>query len=420
MDRVEKELNRLSEFGYSDKGINRIAYTRVEQEALQYLAGLCKKENLSVKIDSCGNLIARREGIYRHLPVVAFGSHIDTVYNGGKYDGAVGVISGIEVIRRLNEKNIQTDHPIELIIFACEESARFGLSTVGSKAMSGKLKKEDVIKLTDREGVSFQDALSVCALDCNQIHRAKRKKDELKAFFEIHIEQGPVLEANKKTIGIVKAIAAPTRYRVVIKGEDAHSGTTPMHIRRDAFMAAAELALSLEEAARSEQTNETVATIGVCHVSPGAMNVIPGEVELAVDIRGSSKSSKKRVVEKMKRTLLDIERNRNVEMKLIQLCDEKPVDLDATVIASLAETCRKKGHPYMLMHSGAGHDAMNMAALCPTGMIFIPSKNGLSHNAEEYTKHEDILVGIDLLEAEVIKWASASFGLKTSRRERSL
>jgi len=403
--RYQTLLDKINQYTLTDKGITRVAYTNEEQACTHALMRLCKDAKLAVRLDAAGNLIARREGRNNELPPVVIGSHIDSVYQGGKYDGAVGVTAGLEIIRRLNEKGIVTEHPIELISFACEESSRFGLSTVGSKAMAGRFNRDKYRHLKDRDGITMEQAFSRCALDFNSIDQASRKGEQFRAFFEMHIEQGPVLENEKKKIGIVTGIAAPARYIVRIRGKASHSGTTPMNMRNDAFLGAAELALELEKAAMEELFHETVATVGVLDVQPGAMNVVPGEVEMKVDIRSTSSESRRRVVNHLLTSIKEVEKRRKLHIKAEEISMEDPVLLSPEIIQSLKQICEDQQLPYRFMQSGAGHDAMNMTEFGPVGLIFIPSKDGLSHHPNEHTDLDDILIGIDLLEAAVLCYA---------------
>ncbi|MBO8162162.1 MAG: Zn-dependent hydrolase [Brevibacillus sp.] len=407
VSRMEQTLQEINRIGRSTRGMIRLAYSPEEQAARDYLVTLCKQAGLQVRIDACGNVIARREGRNPELPAVACGSHLDTVIQGGRFDGTMGVVAALEVVRSLNDKGIETEHPIEIICFACEESSRFGVSTIGSKAMAGLLKKEQIAHLRDKDGVSIQEAFAACSLDFSQIEQAARRKEELRVFFELHIEQGPVLEQERKQIGIVNGIAAPTRLQVVVQGKASHSGTTPMHLRKDALAGAAEIVLELELAAKEEAHHGTVATIGVCEVKPGAMNVIPDSVELKVDIRGCSPASKAVVLKKLMYAFEAVKEERGLEIDWHLLSEEHPVHLDPAVAASIADSCEKLGFSYLHMSSGAGHDAMNMAKLCPTGLIFVPSTDGLSHHPDEYTAMEDIAAGVALLEEEIMKWSGA-------------
>lgn len=405
LKRLEKTLHKINQFGHSKEGVTRLAYSKEERQAAELFSNLCRQEGMDVRIDTCGNVIARREGSNPDLPVVACGSHLDTVIQGGRYDGTLGVIAALEVIRSLNDKGIETKHPIEIIAFACEESSRFGVSTIGSKAMAGLLENDSIADLRDSEGRSISDIFSECSLNFKEIQRSIRKKQDFKVFFELHIEQGPVLEKQLKQIGIVTGIAAPTRFEINIKGQASHSGTTPMHYRKDAFLGAAEIALQLEQAAKTESGNGTVATVGACEVKPGSMNVIPDLATMKIDIRGTSLDSKNRVIEELFTSIKQVEEKRNISIEYKELSHEHPINLNKEVIQSLAESCEQKGYTYMQMSSGAGHDAMNMAMLCATGLIFVPSKNGLSHHRDEYTAIEQIGKGASLLEKEILKWA---------------
>ncbi|UFJ41793.1 Zn-dependent hydrolase [Brevibacillus humidisoli] len=408
LTRFEQTLQEMNRIGALDKGVTRLAYTREEQQAREYFVFLCKRAGLQVRIDPCGNVIARREGRNPQLPAVACGSHLDTVIQGGRFDGTLGVLAALEVVERLNEKGIETEHPIEIISFACEESARFGVSTIGSKAMAGLLKKEQIADLKDKHGISIETAMSECSFDFERVEQAKRKKEELCVFFELHIEQGPILEQEQVHIGIVSGIAAPTRLHVHVQGKASHSGTTPMDLRQDALLGAAEIALQLELAAKAEQDQGTVATIGVCEVKPGAMNVIPDLVELKIDIRGSSVSSKAEVLRKLMHAFETVRYERGLEIEWHLLSDEQPVLLKQEIASSIEHSCKKLGISYRHMSSGAGHDAMNMARVWPTGLIFVPSADGLSHHPDEFTAMADIAAGIAVLEEEVMKWAGAS------------
>ncbi|MBB6446997.1 Zn-dependent hydrolase [Bacillus benzoevorans] len=404
-ERYQLLFDKINQYNSGDKGITRVAYSNEEQTCTHAFMRMCKSENLDIRMDSCGNVIARREGRIKGLPPVAMGSHLDTVYSGGKYDGAVGVTAALEVIKRLNEKGIETDHPIEIISFACEESARFGVSTVGSKAMAGVIDKEKYRHLRDRDGITLEKAFALCALDFNSIDDASRKDEEFKAFFELHIEQGPILINNEKKIGVVTGIAAPERFIFKIIGKASHSGTTPMNMRKDALLGASEIALALEQAAIREQENGTVATVGVMNIESGAMNVIPGEVEMKVDIRSTSLASRKRVLDELHEVIAAVKEKRQLEVQSLEISSEEPVLLHADVVDTLKRICEEKDLPYEVMPSGAGHDAMNMARLCPTGLIFIPSVDGLSHHPNEYTPMDVVLKGIDVLEQAVLHYA---------------
>ncbi|WP_308858209.1 Zn-dependent hydrolase [Paenibacillus sp. R14(2021)] len=421
VERLEKTLIEINEFGNTDKGVTRLAYSLIERQAVERFSSLCEQAGMTVRMDPCGNLIARREGIHPDWPAVAIGSHLDTVIQGGKYDGALGVVAALEVIRSLNDHGVETEYPIEIIAFACEESSRFGVSTVGSKAMAGVLNKELISGLKDKEGLSVAEAFSKCGLHFEVVEQSTRSKKELKAFFELHIEQGPVLENEGKQIGIATGIAAPSRYEINVQGHASHSGTTPMNSRKDAFLGAAEIALELEKAANMENAYGTVATVGMCEVKPGAMNVVPDAAELKLDIRGTSIESKNRVINRLFDAIHETKKTRGLQISINELSNEIPVILSDELIESLGKICEQERFSYKRMPSGAGHDAMNMALLCPTGLIFVPSKNGISHHRDEYTPLDQIVAGVTLLEKAILKWAGASRkNMEGNRRERVL
>ena len=403
--RYQELLDKMNQYNAGEKGITRVAYSNEEQACIHQFMRLCKGEKLEVRLDNCGNLIARREGRVEGLPPVVMGSHLDTVYQGGKYDGVVGVTAALEVIKRLNEKEIVTDHPIEIISFACEESARFGVSTVGSKAMAGLIEKDKYRHLKDRNGITMEKAFSLCALDFNSVDQASRKGEEFKAFFELHIEQGPVLINENKKIGIVTGIAAPARILLKIIGKASHSGTTPMNMRKDALLGASEIALEIEKSAVLEQTYGTVATVGDLIVHSGAMNVVPGEIEMKIDIRSSSIESRQRVLNHLHDTISLVKNKRHLHIEYKVISMESPVTLPQEIMGDLKNICEDKKIPYRFMQSGAGHDAMNMVELGPVGLIFIPSKDGVSHNPNEHTDLDDILHGIDVLESIILHYS---------------
>jgi hydantoinase/carbamoylase family amidase len=406
--RYQALFNNINQYNSGEKGVTRIAYTNDEQTCMQAFMRMCKTENLEIRKDDCGNVIARRDGKIKALPPVVMGSHLDTVYQGGKYDGVVGVTAALEVIKRLNEKGIETDHPIEIISFACEESSRFGISTVGSKVLAGLFDKEKYKDLKDRDGITMEKAFSLCALDYNSIDHASRANEEFKAFFELHIEQGPVLINNNIKIGIVTGIAAPVRLQIKISGKASHSGTTPMNMRKDALLGASEIALALEKAAKLEQEFGTVATLGVMSILNGAMNVVPGEVEIKIDIRSTSLVSRQRVLDHLYQTMSSVQESRQLEIESKIIISEEPVLLSDEISQVLESICEEKCIPNQRMISGAGHDAMNMNKLCPVGLIFVPSVDGLSHHPNEYTELDDILMGIDVLEEAVLRYSSVS------------
>jgi len=393
---VMNEIEKIAHFGKGPRGITRLAFTETAVEAQKYVISLMEQVGLTITIDQIGNIIGRLEGKDDSLPAVVTGSHLDTVPEGGKYDGVIGVIGGLVAISRLKDKEGLT-HPLELIIFACEESSRFGFATVGSKAMVGLANVPEWRKAKDQEGVSFAEVIAKQHLDIERIGEAVRNAEEIKAFVELHIEQGRVLEKEQKTIGIVEAIAAPTRLKIRVEGVAAHSGSTPMEERRDALVSASMIVLAIHEIGAEQSKYGTVTTVGMLNVYPGAINVIPGVVEMWVDIRGVNHESIIECLQDIKDAISTIAEGQEIGVSIMLLSAEKPVNMNKDIMSLIKKVCVEKKVPHQVIHSRAGHDAMNLSHLAPAGMIFVPSQNGVSHNGEEHTAIDEIMSGIDVL-----------------------
>lgn len=391
---VISTLDKLAEFNSGKQGVTRLAYSKEDVEAKEYFISLMKDVGLDVRIDDFGNIIGRLAGKDNTLPVVATGSHLDTVPEGGKYDGMLGVVGGLAAIKKIKDKG-EVRHPLELIIFANEESSRFGYATMGSKVIIGKGNK-NWLKATDKDGINFAEALEKLNFKLD-IKKSIIPPEKFKGFVELHIEQGPVLDREDITIGIVETIAAPTRLKVNIEGQAGHSGATPMVGRRDALVSAAMIVLAVQEIATEHADYGTVGTVGVLNVSPGATNVIPGFVEMGIDIRGVNQESIIEALQELKDAISTIAETQDTPILMSVLASDKPVALNKDIQAIIEKTCEKLNVTYKRMPSGAGHDAMNMASITPSAMIFIPCKEGISHNPEEFAETDDIMQGIDVL-----------------------
>ncbi|MHB1405521.1 MAG: M20 family metallo-hydrolase [Desulfitobacteriaceae bacterium] len=400
IERLAADLQAFSEIGKTLAGWNRLAYTEAERQAVRHFLRSCEEIGLTTWVDPIGNAYARWDGRNPDLPAVLCGSHLDTVRNGGRLDGTYGVLAALEAVRALKEQGVTPYFPLEIVAFACEESSRFGVSTVGSKAVARLLEVDKVRGLMDRDGIIFEEAIKPWGYSFERIDEAIRH--DLQAFFELHIEQGPTLEKTGEKIGIVSGIAAPTRFQITISGVASHSGATTMSHRHDALPAASEFILAVEQKAQAEEKYGTVATVGVCEVFPGAMNVIPGEVRLQVDVRGIEAASKARVVAGLKNNLEEICRRRELKYQWHPLSDEVPVFMNVGTNQLVAKVCEDKQIKYRYMPSGAGHDAMNMAQLCSTALIFVPSCGGISHNPAEDTEMKDLGIGAEVL-CEVLR-----------------
>jgi len=393
---VLQVIEKLNTFGLGQRGVTRLAFDQAEIQAKEYVEELMREAGMSVRIDAFGNIIGRVEGLDKNAPAVATGSHVDSVPEGGWYDGVVGVVGGLAAIRELQTQQPLT-HPLELIVFSAEESSRFGYSTMGSKAMVGTANVGAWSKAKDQSGTTLVAALTACGIDLSHLKQAVRSKEDLKAFVELHIEQGSVLERLGKRIGIVEIIAAPTRLNVVVEGVAAHSGTTPMEERQDALVSAAMIILAVQEIALEHSHRGTVGTVAVLKVYPNAVNVVPGKVELGVDIRGVEHESIIETLQAVKDAISDIADGQETPVSIQVLSSEKPVQLNSQVIGAIEASCQKLNLSYSKLNSRAGHDAMNMAHLVPTGMIFISCLDGISHNPDEYADPDDIMEGIAVL-----------------------
>ena len=393
--RLEENLTVLSKISAEGQGITRLAFSEHEGQAFDFIAGKMKEAGLKVRADNFGNIIGRRDGLYNDAAVVMMGSHLDSVPNGGNFDGVVGVLTALEVISVMNEQGFQNEQPIELVVFRAEESSRFGVATLGSKVMCGQIKADDLRTITDKSKRSLYDVLKENGFDADNIENAVYQ-DKVKLFLEVHIEQGKVLEATGKQIGVVTGIAAPTRLRVFLDGHADHSGATPMGMRHDALCAAAEMVLAVESLG-GKTVNPCVATVGILEVSPCVMNVIPGKVELGIDIRSIYDNDKSELTQKIKEAVKEIAQARGIECEIKEISDERPVPLRENVLEFLQKACLKNGVEHILVPSGAGHDAMHWAAVYPVGMLFIPCREGISHHHQELAKIEDIACSAKIL-----------------------
>lgn len=396
-ERLVKDFDAMAQLTAPGEGINRLAFTDADWKGRQYIIDCMTDVGLSVEIDDFGNVIGYKIGKKPDLPVVMVGSHTDSVPNGGNYDGVVGVLSAIEVIRSMIDDGYEHDHTIAVVSFMCEESGRFGNATLGSKAMRGELRLQDLHRLVDKQGISLYEALKGRNLNPDGIEEMEYNRP-VKSFTEIHIEQGKVLEHEQKMIGIVTGIAAPERFYVTIQGNADHSGATPMNLRHDALCGAAKIILGIEEIASMQEEPPVVGTVGVVEVTPGAMNVIPGGVKLGVDIRSISKVARNSVVTLVKEFIDITAGKRGLSYTIEPIAQDHPVAMHPAMIREIEEAVKSVGVEYMTMPSGAGHDAMHWAEAVPTGMIFIPCRDGISHNPAEFAEMDDIVTGAEVLD----------------------
>jgi N-carbamoyl-L-amino-acid hydrolase len=407
-DRLNAEIETLA--GISDAqapAVTRIVFTPTDLKARAWMIARCEEAWLAVRQDAIGNIFARWNGADPAVPAVGTGSHIDSIPNAGKFDGVVGVLGGLEAIRALQHSGFRPKHSIELLVFATEEPTRFGIGCLGSRLLSGTLIAEAAAKLKDRDGETVEEVRRKAGFGGN-LQEVKLAKGYYKAFVELHIEQGPLLERAKTSLGIVKSIAAPASLRFAIEGAGGHAGGVLMPDRKDALCAAAELILAIENAARTSGAVDTVATVGVCEVFPGAVNSIPSRVGLTLDIRDTDLARRDGAMQKIERAAQEIAAKRNVSIQSELVNADAPAECAPEVRSGLAESCRTQGFPFLEMVSRAYHDSLFISRIAPTGMLFIPCRNGYSHRPDEYAASEDIARGTLVLAETLAKLASSS------------
>lgn len=404
-ERLKRHFEELSTIGaHGEIGLTRLPFTPDERKAFGLVKSYMEEAGLKTRYDEFGNLFGLLEGDNPEATIVMSGSHIDTVINGGRFDGTVGTLSAIEVLQTIKENNISHTHPIEACVFVSEESARFGGGTLGSKAYVGDYTREDLDRLKDKDGITLAEAMTHYGFNPNKLQTVKGDPSKIKCFVELHIEQSVILETNRLPIGIVDQIAAPTNMRLIIKGRTGHAGATPMELRRDAFLGAAEIAIEIEKLANTIGI-ETVGTVGEVYVKPNAINVIPGEVTIGIDIRDVSEERKDEFFKILMKTIDYIAVKRNLDTELDVIARQVPEKTNKDIVALIEDTCNNLDISHMNITSGAYHDALNMARITDIGMIFIPSVNGISHAPEEYTDFDDIFTGARVLGEVILKLA---------------
>ncbi|NRR22339.1 Zn-dependent hydrolase [Brevibacillus sp. MS2.2] len=402
-DRLWDRLGQLGNIGKQEAGgITRLSFTPEERAAKDLVTGFMKEAGLSVREDEVGNLIGRKEGKNPAAPVVLVGSHIDSVPNGGDYDGPLGVLAGVEVLQTMQELGIETEHSIEVIAFTDEEGTRFGYGMIGSRGIAGLIKRDE-LEQADKNGVSIAEAMRQTGLDPDRTSLAARTPGSVKAYVELHIEQGKVLESRGLSVGIVTGVAGPLWLNFVLEGEAGHAGATPMNLRRDPMAAAAQVMLAIEEEAG--RTGTSVGTVGRLQAFPGGVNVIPGRVEFSLDLRDVDEAIRDEVEHRIYERAKAICAQRNVRLKVELLQRIAPAVCSDDIQNAVAEACEAEGLEAFRLPSGAGHDCMQLVELCPVGMIFARSKDGISHNPAEFTTKEDCANGAQVLYRTVLSLA---------------
>ncbi len=408
-DRLWKSLMELATIGsYDDeqtglRGVSRLALTEADAAARRLVMTWFRNAGLSIHTDRIGNVFARREGHKPHAAPVMVGSHLDTVATAGAFDGCLGVLGALEVIRTLNDHNITTGRPIDVVIFTEEEGARFGTDMLGSAVAAGRIRLEDAYGLTDGEGTSVADALGATGF----IGHASAHLKPPHAYLECHIEQGPVLARRKTQIGVVTGVQAISWQGVTIRGRAAHAGTTPTELRADAGLAAAQVVVELRSMVNSGDFGELRATVGRLRLYPGLTNIVPMLAEMTVDLRNPDDHALERAEAHLARVLEAIEEGQpGLSFYARRLARTRHVPFDPSIQRLLQDVSDSYGLSHRPILSGAGHDAQEMAAICPTGMIFVPGEyDGISHNPREYSTPEACTAGINVLAGALLRLA---------------
>ena len=400
------ELDALASFSEAPApAVTRVVFSETDRQARGYVKRLCADAGLAIREDAVGNTFARWAGSETELAAVATGSHIDAIPNAGRYDGTVGVLGGLEAIRALQRGGFRPRRSIELVIFTSEEPTRFGIGCLGSRLMAGLLDAAADTRLVGKDGETLNHWRTAAGF-AGGLAGVRLPQGHYAAFVELHIEQGPLLERAAIPLGVVTAVAAPASLRIRIMGEGGHAGAVLMPARKDAFCAAAELVLAVESAAKSTGAIDTVATVGVCEVFPGAINSIPSEVRLEVDVRDTNEARRDGVLAQIEDTCADVAKRRGVAVKTETINADTPAQCDAIVVDSLTRACATHQFGFQTMVSRAYHDSLFMSRIAPTAMLFIPCRGGVSHRPDEYASAEAIACGVLVLAEALADLAS--------------
>lgn len=405
-ERLIAELDALGEISQAEPPVvTRVVFTEADLRGREYVKQLCREAGLSIREDAVGNTFARWAGASPELEPVGTGSHIDAIPNAGRFDGTVGVLGALEAIRALASAGYQPRRSIELVIFTAEEPTRFRIGCLGSRLLSGLLDPETAGARTDRDGVTLDNARWAAGFE-GPLASVPLPPGYYSAFVEMHIEQGPLLERHNVPLGVVKAIAAPASYAITIEGEGGHAGAVLMPDRHDAFLAAAEIALAVEAGARSSGSKDTVGTVGVCEVFPGAVNSIPSRARIEVDLRDIDEARREAVFEKIEQAFEEIVLRRGVEARLELINADAPAHCAPLVVDALVQACKTHNLAFERMISRAYHDSLFMSRIAPTAMLFIPCRGGVSHRPDEYASPEAIAQGTLVLAETLAQLAS--------------
>jgi len=392
-ERLTAELDALGAISQeAPPVVTRVVFTKADVRAREFVKTKCREAGLAVREDAVGNTFARWIGQDTKLAPVATGSHIDAIPNAGRFDGTVGVVGALEAIRALRRAEYCPQRSIELVIFTSEEPTRFGIGCLGSRLLSGLLDPVVAGQYKDRDGVSLDEARSAAGFE-GPLSSVPLLPGCYSAFVEMHIEQGSLLEQHKLPLGVVTAIAAPASLKIAIEGEGGHAGAVLMPDRRDAFLGASEIALAVEASARSSGSPDTVGTVGVCEVFPGAVNSIPSRAQMEIDVRDIDEARRNSVLLKIEQACEEVVHRRGLRAKVELTNADPPAQCDPHVVDTLIRSCEMHGLRFERMISRAYHDSLFMSRIAPTAMLFIPCRGGVSHRPDEYASPEAIAQG---------------------------
>ena len=401
-DRLWESLMTLAQIGATPAGgVNRQALTLLDKEARNLFSDWCREIGCIVRVDPIGNIFARRPGRDDALPAIMMGSHLDTQPTGGKFDGAYGVMAGLEVLRSLHDAGIVTDHPIEVVAWTNEEGARFAPSMMGSQVYTGLLALDDALAVTDVDGITVKEALVNIG--------AQGEPDPYgrpAAYFEAHIEQGPVLEAHEKIIGVVSGGQGQCWFQLTLQGRASHAGTTPMELRSDALVGAAEIVSALNRIGREHSPG--CATAGRMLVSPNSPNVIPDSVYMTAELRHPDDSVRATMEAAFRKAVDAAAGQQGLSVQLEKVLEQPAAPFDATCIAAIRKGAQRNGYPWMDIISGAAHDAVAMSRIVPTGMVFVPCAGGISHNELESAEAGHLAAGCQVLAEAVLAYTPSA------------
>jgi allantoate deiminase len=388
-DRILERCEALARLSEHDDGLTRVYLSEEHRRANALVSEWMREAGMTARIDAIGNVCGRYEGSRPALPCLMLGSHLDTVRDAGKYDGMLGIVTAIECIGALSASERRLPHALEVIGFADEEGVRFGSTLLGSRAVAGTFDRA-VLEKSDAGGMSMQEALQLFGLDPAAIPQAARRREDVLAFAELHIEQGPVLEAEGLPVGVVTAINGATRCAIEVSGIAGHAGTVPMHLRHDALAAASECVLAIERIAN--RAKEVVATVGKIEVRPGAVNVIPGSTRFTLDVRAPDDGVRSAIMAEIEGILHAVCARRSVRIRIERTHENRTAPCAPWLVDQIGAAIAGEGIPVRRLPSGAGHDAMAMIDLTGVGMLFVRCARGISHHPAEAVQPEDVAI----------------------------